>query len=196
MRLLHVLLNIMAAVAVSSGRADGMEAEVDKLPVLRYEMRSDWLNVKEGCNGGAKAIGDGKADDTKALQDCFSALNGSLHTGNATVFMPAGKYRITKTLIVQDALGATIVGTGDCAVNQRRVGICKIFEVLVDDNVRLSCPCDDYDGWIAMQVKPPCLCGTGSVAAIRRTLVIWELTRNVWERRRPHRPCRGQQTQQ
>eukprot|EP00041_Stephanoeca_diplocostata_P036907 m.1367853 g.1367853 ORF g.1367853 m.1367853 type:complete len:882 (-) comp24953_c0_seq26:1953-4598(-) len=116
MRLLHVLLNIMAAVAVSSGRADGMEAEVDKLPVLRYEMRSDWLNVKEGCNGGAKAIGDGKADDTKALQDCFSALNGSLHTGNATVFMPAGKYRITKTLIVQDALGATIVGTGETTV--------------------------------------------------------------------------------
>jgi hypothetical protein len=64
-----------------------------------------WLNVKH-----LGAIGDGVADDTRAIQDALSDLG---KPGRAAVlYFPAGTYRITKTLNVvgNDTWGLTLIG--------------------------------------------------------------------------------------
>lgn len=59
------------------------------------------VNVKDY---GVK--GDGIADDTAAIQKALDATKGA----PGVVHLPAGKYRITKTLLVPD--GATLIGEG------------------------------------------------------------------------------------
>ena len=60
-------------------------------PVLNWTPKSDWRNVK--TDFGMKAVGDGKADDSAAIQSALDALNH-----NDTLYFPAGTYRITQTL--------------------------------------------------------------------------------------------------
>jgi len=76
-------------------------------PELKWEPRSNWVNVKTDVT--PKAVGDGVADDTAALQ---AALNG-IKAGSA-VYIPAGTYRITQTLDFNQArpTGVLIVGNG------------------------------------------------------------------------------------
>ena len=63
-----------------------------------------WLNAKTGF--GAK--GDGKTDDTKALQ---SALNAAAKgTLNSTLFLPAGTYLITGTLTINYHINISFIG--------------------------------------------------------------------------------------
>src|SRR5215218_1552283 len=51
-----------------------------------------WKNVRTDFG----AVGDGRADDTAALQRALDALVGP---GTATgLYIPAGRYRITRTL--------------------------------------------------------------------------------------------------
>lgn len=73
------------------------------LPVLNWEPRSDWVNVRDL---GAK--GDGKTDDTAAIQKALDGVgNGS------TVYLPPGTYRVTKTLTLTGPLiGVLVVGHG------------------------------------------------------------------------------------
>ena len=74
-----------------------------ELPRLDWEPRSDWLNVRQL---GAK--GDGKTDDTQALQEAF----GQVKPGT-TVYLPAGTYRVTKTLLAKGpAIGVSVIGHG------------------------------------------------------------------------------------
>jgi hypothetical protein len=81
------------------------------IPALQWELRSDWLNVKDF---GAK--GDGVADDTAAIQTAFARLTdtndwlANLH--NRVIYFPAGRYRITQTLELPKSHGAWIVGHG------------------------------------------------------------------------------------
>ena len=91
---------------------------VPSLPILTQPVRSDWLNVKLGCVNGTKAIGDGTADDTAALQACFDALSAADHNTPtaSTVYMPPGRYVIKKTLVLHDWLGMTLIGTGETTV--------------------------------------------------------------------------------
>ncbi len=56
---------------------------------------SSWLNVKRDFG----AQGDGKADDTDALQRALEAIRPS-EAKAAVLFLPAGTYRITRTLRV------------------------------------------------------------------------------------------------
>lgn len=65
---------------------------VPELPSLSWERRSDWISVKD--HG---AIGDGKADDTVAIQKAFDKLKWG-----ATIYFPAGAYRVTDTLFIRN----------------------------------------------------------------------------------------------
>lgn len=81
------------------------------IPLLNWEERSDWLNVKTDINPPAE--GDGISDDTEALQSALNAMeSGSI------LFLPPGTYRITKTLVLQGKdrgdriIGGAIIGCG------------------------------------------------------------------------------------
>ncbi|MFJ3826246.1 glycosyl hydrolase family 28-related protein [Streptomyces nodosus] len=63
----------------------------------------DWLNVKEKFG----AQGDGVADDTAALQ---AAVQAAADAGGGTLYIPAGRYRLTTALAW--ASGVNAVGAG------------------------------------------------------------------------------------
>lgn len=63
-----------------------------------------WLDAKRDF----QAKGDGKTDDTKALQAALDeAARG---TRNSTLFLPAGLYRITRPLTINHAINVSVVG--------------------------------------------------------------------------------------
>jgi len=79
-----------------------------QIPALHWTPCSDWVNVKTDIT--PKAVGDGVADDTAALQ---AGLNGMTH--GATLFLPAGTYRITNSLLFKPhgrLEGILIIGEG------------------------------------------------------------------------------------
>ena len=55
-----------------------------------------------------EAKGDGIADDSEALQQAFTRARSA--TGHGIVFLPSGKYRITRTLVVP--AGVRVYGVG------------------------------------------------------------------------------------
>ena len=55
-----------------------------------------------------KGKGDGRADDTAAIQQALDTARDK--TGHGLVFLPSGRYRITRTLIVP--IGVRVFGTG------------------------------------------------------------------------------------
>lgn len=71
-----------------------------------------WADVKTRFG----AVGDGKKDDTKALQtalDSLSAVPKTFNTGKSgytTIYLPPGNYRITSTLVLKGKIGVNIVG--------------------------------------------------------------------------------------
>jgi hypothetical protein len=71
-----------------------------ELPVLNWEQRSDWLNVKAlpaSVNGGVSAKGNGTHDDTQAIQAAFDEVRREGSTFS-TVYLPEGTYRITSEI--------------------------------------------------------------------------------------------------
>ena len=89
-------------------------AEEKMIPDLPWEQRSDWINVKTDVTPAAK--GDGLADDTEALQSAFKMIDWN--SKRKTIYLPAGTYRITKTLFLGGAqykggiIGGMIIGHG------------------------------------------------------------------------------------
>lgn len=71
-----------------------------------------WANVKSLYG----AAGDGKTDDTDKLQSALDNLSNpatSFNTGSKgymTLYLPAGIYKISKTLVLKGKIGVTIVG--------------------------------------------------------------------------------------
>jgi hypothetical protein len=87
---------------VANRRGELADRETD-IPSLAWQQRSDWRNVRD-CG----AVGDGVVDDTAAIQQAFDRVKDG-----ATVYLPAGSYRITRTLTLKGPLlGVLIVGHG------------------------------------------------------------------------------------
>ena len=57
------------------------------------------------------AMGDGKADDTAAIQAALDSLKDGFDKPN-TVYFPPGVYRITKTLKWTNIYGKRLIGHG------------------------------------------------------------------------------------
>ncbi len=85
-RLLSFALSVLAAACTKHPSESG----TTEIPQLSWTVGSDWLNVKT-----AGVIGDGKTDDTEALQKVLT----NLQEGEALYF-PPGTYRITHELII------------------------------------------------------------------------------------------------
>lgn len=69
----------------------------------------DWVNVKTAYG----AVGDGKADDTAALQAALDGMRGdkaAVTPLGETIWLPAGTYRITRTLTMESHLGVAVYG--------------------------------------------------------------------------------------
>ncbi len=65
---------------------------------------SGWIDVRR--EHGAR--GDGEADDTAALQRAVDALGAD--PARSTLYLPAGRYRVSRTLILAERRGVRIVG--------------------------------------------------------------------------------------
>ncbi len=63
--------------------------------------------------GDFGAVGDGKSDDTAALQ---AALDAAAGAGGGCVRLPSGRYRVTRTLTVKSSEGLDLVGDGRSTV--------------------------------------------------------------------------------
>lgn len=78
----------------------------DDIPIMEITKRSDWLDVRDM---GAK--GDGKTDDTVAIQAAFDMLKSNSKLSG--VYFPEGTFLVSKTLTVGgDLFGKTIAGHG------------------------------------------------------------------------------------
>jgi hypothetical protein len=89
-----------------------LHAQQPNIPALDWTPRSDWLNVKTGVTPAA--VGDGVADDTAALQAALNRLtiNGPTASNPKIIYLPAGTYRITQTLIWPASVGCSLIGHG------------------------------------------------------------------------------------
>jgi hypothetical protein len=74
-----------------------------QIPALRWEERSDWINVKTDTTPAA--LGDGRADDTAAIQKALSGVRDG-----SVLYFPPGTYRITAPLVLRNPTGARWIG--------------------------------------------------------------------------------------
>ena len=78
------------------------------LPVVAYslsQLHADVINARD-----FGAIGDGKTDSTASLQAAIDAASNSKTAGQ--VYIPAGTYLVSKTLIIEASRGLIIAGDG------------------------------------------------------------------------------------
>lgn len=96
---------LMATVAILAVPMDGAQAAAARSPasVSVYQtMPDDALAVK------VKATGDGRTDDTAAIQQ---AVNSAANKGEGgVVFLPSGRYRITRSILIP--LAVRLYGVG------------------------------------------------------------------------------------
>jgi hypothetical protein len=100
-----VVVGLMACVAVA---VVAREAGAQRVPKsYRVAFPKDAAALDARRDFGAK--GDGKADDTEALQ---KAIDASCGVGGASrvLFLPNGVYRVTGTLVVKNPLGPWLYG--------------------------------------------------------------------------------------
>ena len=110
----HYKISLFLALAASVWASAHGQAQAagpsPQLPVLNWQERSDWVNVKTDVKPAA--VGDGVHDDTAAIQAALNRLNSKYTNSTKTVYFPAGTYRITNTLSLTQVAGTTLIGTG------------------------------------------------------------------------------------
>ncbi len=79
------------------------------IPKLNWVECDDWVNVKTEVK--PRAVGNGKADDTAALKAAFGKMHGQ-GGGSKVVYLPAGTYRITDTIVMPSSVGCMVLGHG------------------------------------------------------------------------------------
>lgn len=94
-----------AAGASSLGIAAASFAQVQAEPAR--------LLLSDRSVKGFGAKGDGVLDDTAAIQ---SAIDQAIHAGGGLVYIPAGEYRITRSLLVKSTRRIDIVGDGASSI--------------------------------------------------------------------------------
>ena len=95
---------VIAMVVVGlNGFISAKSAPAAQIPALQWDQRSDWLNVKTDIV--PPAIGDGKADDTLAIQKALSGVRDG-----SVLYFPPGTYRITAPLVLKNSTGARWIG--------------------------------------------------------------------------------------
>jgi hypothetical protein len=99
----HALSVIVVLGASGLWSASTAQAAPPQIPALHWEKRSDWINVKTGLT--PPAIGDGKADDTVAIQKALAGVRDG-----SVLYFPPGTYRITAPLTLKNATGARWIG--------------------------------------------------------------------------------------
>lgn len=85
----------------------------DDIPAIARTERSDWINVKTDVV--PQALGDGANDDTAALQKALDGIGESPGT-TKVVYLPPGKYRITRSLSITKRHGGMLIGHGSATV--------------------------------------------------------------------------------
>ena len=105
---LLVALTLLAAAQAALFRPAAPQP-APALPLLPWAVRSDWQLVTAF---GAK--GDGKADDTAALQAGLNYIAASRDdaAANKTLFFPPGTYLLTSTLLLNYTEGVLLLGSG------------------------------------------------------------------------------------
>ena len=76
-------------------------------PTLDWQPRAGWVSVTSAFCG---AKGDGKVDDTAAIQKCLANM-----TSGSVLHFPPGTYRITSTLEV-GCVASPIPQKGQCGI--------------------------------------------------------------------------------
>jgi hypothetical protein len=100
------VLAILAGISCAPSPVLRAEGSALDIPHLAWQERSDWINVR--THGTPPAAGDGRADDTAAIQAALDRKGDGI-----TVYLPPGTYRITKTLVFQGPRdGCLVVGHG------------------------------------------------------------------------------------
>jgi hypothetical protein len=99
---------IFAGAGIGTGALAIPAAEVPDTPALAAVASDRNFNVRE-----RGAAGDGKTDDTAAVQSC---LNDAVKSRGGRVHFPAGNYRITKTLQIGSSDRLDITGDGSTSV--------------------------------------------------------------------------------
>ena len=90
----------LLAVAITSSVTLAAPPQIPSLP---WQQRSDWINVKTDVE--PRAVGDGQADDTAAIQKAFSGVRDG-----AVLYFPPGTYRLTQPISVKNPSGARWIG--------------------------------------------------------------------------------------
>lgn len=85
----------------------------NEIPAIARTERSDWINVKTDVV--PQALGDGANDDTAALQKALDGIGESPGT-TKVVYLPPGKYRITRSLSITKRHGGMLIGHGSATV--------------------------------------------------------------------------------
>jgi len=102
-----MLVSLLLASNCIPAIAAAQNQTLPQLPSLNWEPRSDWISVK--ANG---ATGDGKTDDTGAIQKVFDRF-----MPGDSIYFPPGTYRVTRTLRIKSPnkrafYGGLVVGHG------------------------------------------------------------------------------------